>query len=114
MTDRDKVIDLEKESEKEDILNRLRRVEGQIRGIQNMIAQDRECGETVTQVMAARAALDGVGLMIMTHHIEQCLLDSEKQTNRAELEKMIAFFLKFTRAFHPVPTDEATPPHESS
>jgi CsoR family transcriptional regulator, copper-sensing transcriptional repressor len=81
--------------QKKDILVRLRRVEGQIRGIQRMIEEERECEAIVTQLMAARSALDRAGLFIMSHHIESCLTSSTGEMDRAQLERIIAFFYKF-------------------
>lgn len=82
-------------SGKDEILTRLRRVEGQIRGIQRMIEENRECEAVVTQVMAARAALDRASLYIMSHHIEHCLMDAGSPADRAQLDRIISFFLKF-------------------
>ncbi len=88
---------------KDEILTRLRRVEGQIRGIQRMIEENRECEAIVTQVMAARAALDRASLYIMSHHIENCLLNSGEATERAQLDRIISFFLKFAGPAAAVP-----------
>ena len=55
------------------ILTRLRRIEGQIRGIHKMLEEDRVCEDVVTQLMAARSSLDKAGLLIIDRHIEQCL-----------------------------------------
>ncbi|OGO04913.1 MAG: hypothetical protein A2Y73_06085 [Chloroflexi bacterium RBG_13_56_8] len=85
----------ERRSEENEILARLHRVEGQIRGIQRMIQEDRACEDIVTQLMAARAALDRTGLIIVTDHIERCLADPSGQTNRDQLQRVIEFFLKF-------------------
>ncbi len=82
--------------DKEELLARLRRVEGQIRGIQRMIEQERDCESVVTQLMAARAALDRTSLLIVNHHLAQCLLDSEGHTNRAQLERIVEFLLRFS------------------
>ncbi|MFP3896884.1 MAG: metal-sensitive transcriptional regulator [Anaerolineales bacterium] len=80
------------EKEKKRIVARLRRVEGQIRGIQRMVREDRECEDIVTQLMAARAALDRAGLLIMSHHIKYCLQYPLQE--REELERIISFFLE--------------------
>ena len=56
------------------LVARLRRIEGQIRGIQRMLEQGRECDDVLTQLMAARSGLDQAGLLIMDRHIERCLL----------------------------------------
>lgn len=59
--------------ETEAILTRLRRIEGQIRGIHKMLEEERVCEDIVTQLMAARSGLDQAGLLIIDRHIEQCL-----------------------------------------
>lgn len=84
-----------KARERERVVARLRRVEGQIRGIQRMILEERDCEAIVTQLMAARAALDRASLLVMTHHIEQCLLDPSGQATPAQLGRLIQFFLRF-------------------
>ena len=79
-------------------MTRLRRVEGQIRGIQRMVEEERECEAIVTQLMAARSALDRAGLVIMSYHLERCLMSPQGETNRAQLERIVSFFLKFGSA----------------
>jgi DNA-binding FrmR family transcriptional regulator len=61
-------------SETEALLTRLRRIEGQIRGIQRMLEEGRGCEDVLTQLTAARSALDQVGLLLMDWHIERCVL----------------------------------------
>ena len=58
----------------ETILTRLRRVEGQIRGIQRMLEEGRDCEDVLTQLAAARSALDRAGLLLLDWHIQRCLL----------------------------------------
>lgn len=72
-----------KEEERE-LLVRLRRLEGQIRGIQRMVADGRPCEEVVTQILAVRAAVDRVGLLLLSRQVEACLQegpDSERMEN---------------------------------
>lgn len=64
----------EKKVETAALLKRLRRIEGQIRGLHRMVAEDRVCEDVLTQLMAARSSLDQVGLLLMDHHIEHCLM----------------------------------------
>ena len=59
----------------EDIGGRLRRIEGQARGIQKMMEEGRECEDMLTQTMAIRSALDLVGARIMEFHLDRCLLE---------------------------------------
>jgi DNA-binding FrmR family transcriptional regulator len=56
------------------ISTRLRRIEGQIQGLQRMLDSSRECEEVLTQIMAVRSSLDQVGLLLMERHIEVCVL----------------------------------------
>ena len=68
---------------------RLKRVEGQIRGLQRLIDEDKDCTEVVYQLSAARKALDKVGFIILTHKMQDCLkekagsADSEKAMEEA-------------------------------
>jgi CsoR family transcriptional regulator, copper-sensing transcriptional repressor len=57
------------------VTTRLRRIEGQVQGIQRMLESGRECEEILTQIMAVRSSMDHVGLLLMEMHIENCLLD---------------------------------------
>ena len=56
------------------VSTRLRRIEGQVQGLQRMLESGRECEEVLTQIMAVRSSLDQVGLLLMERHIEQCVL----------------------------------------
>lgn len=59
----------------DDITNRLRRIEGQVRGVQKMLEEGRECEDMLTQTMAIRSAVDYVGARIMEYHLDRCLLE---------------------------------------
>lgn len=60
---------------------RLRRIEGQIRGISNMVDEDQYCIDILTQVSAAKAALDKVALELLRDHANHCLTNDEIQPN---------------------------------
>lgn len=57
---------------KERNLKRLRRIEGQVRGIQKMVEEERYCADIMTQVSAVHEALRGVGLQLMRNHLKHC------------------------------------------
>ncbi len=57
----------------QDILDRLARIEGQVRGISKMVQERRACDQVLVQIMAARAALEKVGAAVVTHNIDECL-----------------------------------------
>ena len=78
-----------------DLSLRLRRIEGQIRGIHAMIEESRECRDIVTQIAAASKALDQVGFKMLASGLSSCLEDPKKSAKQgysiAEVEKL---FLK--------------------
>lgn len=60
---------------KEQLLNRLSRVEGQVRGIRKMVEEDRYCIDVLTQVNAVQAALDEISLGLLDGHVRVCMRD---------------------------------------
>jgi len=60
------------EPDLQDILARLRRIEGQVRGLQDMIRQGRECEAVLTQVRAVQAALTAVARRVLEHYLTEC------------------------------------------
>src|SRR5690348_12628400 len=64
------------QSHKEQVQGRLRRVEGQIRGLQKMVEEDRYCIDVLTQVSAVKAALDAVALLLLSDHTEHCVVEA--------------------------------------
>jgi DNA-binding FrmR family transcriptional regulator len=80
----------------EAMLARLRRIEGQIRGIHRMLSEDRMCDDVLTQLMAARSSLDQVGLLIMDQHIESCLLAGQPgDAGLRNLQRSLRLWLRF-------------------
>jgi len=69
-----------------------------MRGVQRMIEDGRQCEDIVTQLMAARAALDRASLVIMTRYIQRCLMDPTGQASQAGLERVMSFFLQIAGA----------------
>lgn len=66
------------EETKKDVLSRLRKIEGQIRGVQRMVEKERYCIDIINQVTAAQRGLDQVSLKVMQRHIESCVTDAIK------------------------------------
>jgi DNA-binding FrmR family transcriptional regulator len=60
---------------KDDLLGRLAKIQGQVRGVAGMIEVDRYCIDVVTQINAARAALDRVALGLLDGHVRHCLVE---------------------------------------
>jgi DNA-binding FrmR family transcriptional regulator len=70
---------------KDQLLNRLRRIEGQVRGIEKMVDDDRYCVEVVTQIGAVQAALDKVALGLLDQHARHCVVEGHGQGTPEEL-----------------------------
>ncbi len=66
-------------------LARLKRIEGQVRGIAQMVEQDRYCVDVLTQIAAAQSALRSVGKEMLRHHLKHCVADAAKHS-KASLE----------------------------
>lgn len=67
------------------ITNRLRRIEGQVRGVQRMLDEERDCREIVQQLAAIRSAVHQAGLEVMHVYANQCLSDPEGSVNTEAL-----------------------------
>jgi DNA-binding FrmR family transcriptional regulator len=60
-------------TDKPSLIARLKRIEGQVRGLERMVDEDRYCIDVLTQVNAARAALEKVGLILLNGHVNHCV-----------------------------------------
>jgi CsoR family transcriptional regulator, copper-sensing transcriptional repressor len=72
------------------VLARLRRIEGQVRGIAKMVEEERYCIDVLTQVAAAKAALESVSLTLLEDHIHHCVADAIKAGDGAEKVKEVS------------------------
>jgi DNA-binding FrmR family transcriptional regulator len=68
---------------KDDYRNRLRRIEGQVRGLQRMIDEDEYCVDVLTQIVSVTRALQGVGLGLLDEHLRHCVREAA-EASRAE------------------------------
>ena len=70
------------------VLNRLARIEGQVRGLQRMIEEGKDCEDILAQLAAVKSALDRVGTHLISHHMKECLEDETgAQLDPVALEK---------------------------
>jgi len=67
-----------------DLLKRLARVEGQVRGVSRMVEDERYCIDVVTQINAVRAALDKIALGLVDDHVRHCLKDPRRADKQAD------------------------------
>src|ERR1700733_3826123 len=83
---------------KDELLARLRRIEGQVRGIEGMVADDRYCIDILTQISAVKAALDKVALGLLDDHARHCVIGApsagEREARTAELMGAVGRLLR--------------------
>jgi DNA-binding FrmR family transcriptional regulator len=81
------------------LLQRLRRIEGQVRGLQRLITERRDCHDIITQLLAARAALNQVGLMLLNDYLDRCLSqtnDTSGNGNLSQLRRTLNLWTRFS------------------
>ncbi len=92
------VVTVTREEEKKKLMQRLKRIEGQIRGIQRMIDEDQYCVDILIQVAAARAALDKVGLGLFEGHTRHCVVEAVQEERSEEaIEELMGVIMRFIK-----------------
>ena len=77
------------EKELKDLLNRLSRIEGQIRGIRGMVERDAYCTDILTQVAAASAALSGFSKVLLSNHIKTCVAQDIREGKDETVDELV-------------------------
>lgn len=80
-----------------DLINRLNRIEGQIRGIRGMVEKDCYCPDIMTQVAAANAALNSFNKVLLANHIRTCVADDIREGHDETIEELVAMLQKLMR-----------------
>ena len=87
--------------ERDDAQRRLRRIAGQVAGIQRMLDEDRYCVDVLHQIAAVRAALDQTGKVILGAHVETCVAEAfatgSARQRKQKKEELLEVFSKFVR-----------------
>ena len=85
-------------NDRELLQNRLKRIEGQVRGVQRMVDEEVYCIDVLTQIASVVAALEKVGAILLEDHIEHCVRESiEKGEGGAKIEELTAAVERFLR-----------------
>lgn len=85
-------------TQKNEIIKRLRRVEGQIKGIQKMVDEEQFCGDILIQIAAARSALNSAGGIIVENYMKNCLKSYiEGINNEEDLDRLVELMVKYTK-----------------
>ena len=77
---------IQNEKTKQQLMSRLRRIEGQVRGVQNMLNEERECREILQQLAAIRAAVQSTSSAFLEQYASDCLLNTDPQDPQQRLE----------------------------
>jgi DNA-binding FrmR family transcriptional regulator len=75
---------------KDQLLNRLRRIQGQVGGVERMVEDDRYCIDVLTQISAIQAALDKVALGLLDEHTRHCVMGAEGEDRAEKTEELMA------------------------
>ena len=75
--------------DKDDYLKRLRRIEGQVRGLQRMVSEDSYCIDVLTQVSAVTKALQSVAVGLLDQHVRHCVSDAARGDDPARADEMV-------------------------
>ena len=88
-----------KAKDKEKLQNRLRRIEGQVRGVQRMVNEEVYCVDVLTQIASVVSALEKVGAILLKDHVEHCVRESIEKGEDAEvkIEELTAAVERFLR-----------------
>ena len=82
---------------KDQLQKRLRRIEGQVRGVQGMVEDDRYCIDILTQISAIQAALDKVALGLMDEHAKHCVMGATGEDQAEKTDELMAAVARLMR-----------------
>ena len=88
---------LRSEDERRKLINRLNRIEGQIRGIRGMIEKDAYCADILTQSAAVSAAVNGFNKALLTSHIHTCVADKIRSGDDEVIDELVATLQKLMK-----------------
>ncbi len=85
------------EKEYKDLINRLSRIEGQIRGIKGMVEKDAYCIDIITQVAAATAALNSFNKVLLANHVKSCVINDVKAGKEETVDELLTTIQKLMK-----------------
>ena len=86
------------DDEKDKVQKRLKRIEGQVRGIQKMVEEDRYCVDILIQISAIQSALKNVGYEVTERHMKHCVSDAiDKGEGDSSIEELMAVLKQFSK-----------------
>lgn len=85
------------EKEKRELMNRLKRIEGQVRGVENMLDNNVYCTDIITQVAAINAALNSFNKVLLAEHIKTCVADNIRTGNDDVTDELVSLIQKLMK-----------------
>lgn len=85
------------EKTKKNLVTRLNRIEGQIRGIKGLIEKDTYCDDVITQISAAQAALNGVAKILLEAHMKECVVERIQEGDMEVLDEVLITIQKLIK-----------------
>lgn len=85
------------ESEYKDLINRLSRIEGQVRGVKRMVEEDAYCIDILTQVSAITSALNSFNKVLLANHIRTCVADGIRNGQEEPVDELVATLQKLMK-----------------
>ena len=85
------------EKEYKDLIHRLNRIEGQIRGIKGMVEEDIYCTDILVQVSAVKAAMDGFSKVLLANHIKTCVTEDIKAGKEETVDELVTLLQKLMK-----------------
>jgi CsoR family transcriptional regulator, copper-sensing transcriptional repressor len=83
---------------KDAVLKRLRRIEGQVRGVAGMVDDERYCIDVLTQISAVQSAIDSVALGLLEDHVRHCVVGSSGETQLERTDELLAAVGRLVRS----------------
>ena len=84
-------------AEKTDLMNRLKRIEGQVRGVEGMLEKDAYCTDILMQVSAINCALNSFSKQLLSNHIKTCVADNIRNGNDEVIDELVATLQKLMK-----------------
>lgn len=85
------------EKTKDNLVSRLNRIEGQIRGIKGLIEKNTYCDEVLNQIASAQAALNGVGKLLLEGHMKSCVVERIQEGDHAVIDELLISLSKLMK-----------------
>lgn len=87
----------DKKDSKKDIINRLKRIEGQVKGIEKMIENGSKCKDILIQMAAIRAAINKAGALMLENYAQKCLIEVEDSTGEEKISELVNTLTMFIK-----------------